>query len=119
VSTSTTLAASGTHVLSHSEWDEIERQLFVWECDPRQLADEEIPAPSAEVIQCARQWARFSRANEAPAPFRVVPNGDGGFVFEWRLHDGKSAYTMEFLADGGVEACVFVGHKLQQREKFR
>jgi len=113
----------GTHaaedpVLSGSElncrrdaWDQIiDRYLIEWARYPSRLDDEGVIPPSADIIHRACEIAIDMRDQTLAAPLRVVPNGDGGIVFERR--EGPIFQTIEIYEDGSVESAAFVDSRL-------
>ena len=101
-------------------WQEIiDKKLVEWGRDPRQLADDDLVPPSLAAVdlavQKAQAWrdARESDGEFVSSPQWVVPNGDGGIVFEWR--EGSTAAVIEILEDGSVDCAIFEDNKLVLR----
>lgn len=91
----------------------IDHQLVEWGRDSSQLEDEGIVAPTAEIIGLACRLAALYRDTGMVAPTRVVPDGEGGIVFERR--DGSAFQTIEIRADHTIEWCYFVNSRLVDR----
>ena len=71
------------------------------------------PGQPATTIQLACRLAMRLRDESQPVPLRVVPNGDGGIAFEYRV---RSVFgTIEIEDAGPAEATVFVDGKLRFR----
>lgn len=87
--------------------------LVEWGRDPTPLDDDGVKAPTGRVIRWAIEIARNLAEREAPAPTRVVPNGDGGIVFEL-THRG-SCESIEIESDGTAFHSVFFGSRLIHR----
>lgn len=98
-------------------WEErILKKLDSWEANPSCVEDDGVIAPSPRVIRLAADYARQMRDEARLPPKRVVPNGDGGIVFErWQ---GTDSETLEFLDDGTVELAAFSDCKLIARTRL-
>lgn len=62
----------------------IDEQLVEWGRNPNQFDEEDFVAPDAEVLDRACRIAMHLRDNGWPAFLRVLPDGEGGIVFEHR-----------------------------------
>jgi|GEM_PF-1577474 len=80
----------------------IDSKLIEWGRDPSLLEDDELIPPSRAAIQRAVDLAiRLRDEEKLPAPKRVVPDGDGGVVFErW---EGEISESFEISESGGIE----------------
>lgn len=94
----------------------IDGRLLAWLSDPSQLADDGIDAPERGIIRHALDIAEYLRNEGNPAPEKVVPDPNGGMVFEWR--DGGITETIYVWDDYEVEYMRFVDSRLDVREKF-
>lgn len=101
-------------------WQEIiDKKLVEWGRDPEELADDDLvpPSPAAvdSAVQKAQVWrdARESDDDFVPSPQWVVPNGDGGIVFEWR--EESTAAVIEVFDDGSADCAIFEDNKLVSR----
>lgn len=98
------------------EWDNvIDDQLTWWGINPSQLEDDGIDAPSREIIGLACRVAYAMRDGDTPPPLRVVPDGDGGIVFERK--DGPTFQTIEIAKDGSIEMFTFENSRLVSRQR--
>ncbi len=97
-----------------SSWDLIDQKLIEWECDPSQLSDEGVEPPSGETILTAIEWAKHFRKDGKPSPDSVVPDANGGIVFE-RREKGVSE-VLHVWDDGSVEYQRFHGTRLVERQ---
>jgi hypothetical protein len=95
----------------------IDYQLVEWGRNPDALADEGVEPPTLEAISAACEVAKALRDACSECPSRVVPNGNGGVVFELSRPDYFQ--TMEAKADGSVEFAVFNDCRLVSREKLQ
>lgn len=68
-------------------WDDAIDCLRLWAKDPAQLDEPEdgIVGPSARILRLAIRLALIYQSEDRPAPLRVVPNGEGGVVFEFEF----------------------------------
>ena len=101
-------------------WQEIiDKKLVEWGRDPEALADDDLVPPSHaavdSAVQKAQVWrdARESDDDFVPSPQWVVPNGDGGIVFEWR--EESTAAVVEVFDDGSSDCAIFEDNKLVSR----
>jgi len=88
-------------------------RLLAWYKDPSQLMDEDISPPTREIIYKAYHLALAMRDNRSPGPLRVVPDGEGGVVFEWQ--EGSVFETIGIEANGRMEFMSFEGSYLSTR----
>ncbi len=95
-------------------WQEIiDNKLIEWGRDLSQLEDEDIVPPTDTAIHQASQLAIACRDRAHAPPDRVVPNGDGGIVFErWQ---GLVSETLEVFEDGSIEYAKYIDCRLQSR----
>ncbi len=101
-------------------WQEIiDKKLVEWGRAPEELADDDLVPPSHaavdSAVQKAQVWrdARESDDEFVPSPQWVVPNGDGGIVFEWR--EKSTSAVIEILDDGSVDCAIFEDGRLVAR----
>ncbi len=98
-------------------WDVvIDRRLIEWGKTPGILEDDGIVPPSPRVIRLASQLVMAMREQGAPAPLRVVPNGEGGVVFEREA--GSLFQTIEIRADLSVEFASYRNARLVSRQRL-
>lgn len=107
--------APGPRTATQALWpEEIDHRLQAWEQDPDQLQDEGVEAPSREIVRLARRCARHLCERGAPAPSRVVPDGDGGIIFEWLQR--PTVESIEIADDEMIEYLRFVESCLVHRQ---
>lgn len=95
----------------------IDHKLIEWGRDPSQLEDDDLIPPTRTAIRAACEAASQLRADGRAAPNRVVPDGDGGIVFErWC---GPLSESIEFLRDGEMELVVCLNHTVVSRVVLR
>lgn len=86
------------------QWQEIlDDTLIPWGLNPQSLADDDegIEAPPRSLVSLAYQIAMNLCRAECPAPNRIIPDGDGGFVLKW--WDGKFLAAFEISPEGTLE----------------
>jgi hypothetical protein len=94
----------------------IEEKLVEWGTNPDYFADEEFDAPLPEIVSLALRHAQKYRDNDWPPPHRIVPDGDGGIVFEVR--NGSLSEKIHLWDDGEVDYICFSGAKLVERRRL-
>lgn len=105
-------ALCGTQAGAH--WNQLIRStLLQWAHDPSQVTDDGSDAPNAAVIQKAINLARrWSESDTAP-PDRIVPDPNGGIVFERK--EGSTSEVIHIWDDGDIEYLRFDGTNLVER----
>lgn len=95
-------------------WQElIDHKLIEWGRDPSQFDDEGVEPPSREIIRLAIALAEWFKAQGLPAPDSVVPDPNGGIVFERR--EGGVSEVFHVWDDGTIEYQRFHGTRLVER----
>ncbi len=95
-------------------WDQvIDHKLIAWGSDPSQLEDEGIDPPTREIIYQAIRLAQEYRDAKCPAPDSIVPDPNGGIVFERREKDVSE--VLHIWEDGTTEYLFFRGTRLVER----
>lgn len=90
--------------------------LVAWGTHPERFEDDGVDPPSPAAISNAAKVATKLRELEADPPTRIVPNGDGGIVFEsQRAHEFE---TIEIDSAGEIEARVFENSRLIERRRL-
>ena len=92
----------------------IDQHLTRWEATSLAFDDEGIEPPSWEIIRLAIHLAERCRDLGWAAPDCVVPDPNGGIVFE-RRENGLSE-VLHVWDDGTVERQLFRGTRLVERE---
>ncbi len=109
--------AEGSSQQSRAAWRTvIDTTLTKWVREPLQLDDDGLKAPSAELISLAEEFAQYCATHAVDAPLRIVPDGSGGIVFEWKL--GPHFTMVELRADGRMELMCYRNSVLQSRESI-
>ncbi|HQX48733.1 MAG TPA: hypothetical protein PLR25_02425 [Planctomycetaceae bacterium] len=99
---------------SPSIWQRIiDHTLIKWGEDPSVFADEDFEGPAPEIICNAIQTAIKCAKRKFPAPSNVVPDGDGGIVFE--LRNGNLTEKIHFWDNGEVEYFQLRGTRVVER----
>lgn len=94
----------------------IDGQLKEWQRDPSQLQDEGIEPPSPEILPLVAEIAVTLRDHGVDPPLRVVPNGEGGVVFEWR--DSPYFWSLEVEKAGSLALSIFRNSRLVSRHQL-
>lgn len=95
----------------------IDHTLIEWGRNPGQLEDEGIDPPSKETIQRAIHLAQDCKKQGLPPPDSVVPDPNGGIVFERRKK--SLSEVLHLWEDGSVEYQRFMGHRLVERRAIQ
>jgi hypothetical protein len=91
----------------------IESKLIEWG-EASEGADEDgLAPPSRTIVSVALQIASELRNAGVPIPLRMVQDGDGGIVFEWKR--GARSDKLRLDASGRIEALGFYDSKLVYR----
>lgn len=94
----------------------IDQQLQEWQRDPSQLEDEGVEPPSLEVLPLVVEVAAALRDHGVEPPLRVLPNGEGGVVFEWR--DTPYFWSLEVEQTGSLNLSIFRNSRLISRHQL-
>lgn len=102
-------------------WEAVMDRLVAWGYAPEQLADDGITPPTRRALAEAGRFVAGMRKLNAEAPvrlvaMRVVPNGNGGVVFE--VGDVHLFERIDIDEDGSVEFQQFRGCNLVNRCRF-
>jgi hypothetical protein len=92
----------------------IDEKLLDWLREPSQLEDEYIEAPNPTIIRLSLDLAEKYRDEGLPAPDTMVPDPNGGIVFE--RYEGDVSEVLHVWNDGSVEYMQFQGTKLTERQ---
>jgi hypothetical protein len=97
------------------QWEKlIDERLRKWLAEHEELCDEEFTAPSEERIGQAIDFAINLLEMNCPAPTRVVLDGHGGIVFEYR--GDRRSVSVRIEADGSIECIAFQDGSLVERQ---
>lgn len=91
----------------------IDQGLLEWLRDPSQLEDDGIDVPTATIVRLSLDLAERFREEGFPSPDRIVPDPNGGIVFERR--EGNVSEVLHVWDDGSVEYMRFHGTQLSER----
>ena len=94
----------------------IDYKLIDWSRDPSQLDDEGVEPPTPKTLQRAIKLAQEFRDAGDAAPDTVVPDPNGGIVFERRRDDVCEVFHV--WDDASVEYRRFQGTTLVQRRSL-
>jgi hypothetical protein len=96
-------------------WQRVVDKLDDWLRNPAQLEDEGIDQPTGRIVRIALDIAeQYREADVFAPPDRVIPDPNGGIVFE--TEDGALLYVVQIWDDASVEYMKFDGTHLVQRE---
>lgn len=114
---------SGEPQQERSAWqDVVDYQLLEWANHPLDLEEDGIRTPTHAAIVAACALARQMRDEGKVAPLRVVPDGDGGIVFERGVvceRLGKRySEAIEIADDGAAEYLRFADCRLVCRVSY-
>ena len=106
--------ASSESEQNRTAWLEIiDHKLIDWGLKYGEVDEDGIIWPSRQSVSSACELANGMADNGKPTPTKVVPNGDGGIVFERK--EGSFFETIEIFEDGSKEYCQFVNSNLRRR----
>jgi len=98
-------------------WQELaDNSLLEWQRDPSQLDEEGTTTPSIETIQRAIRLASDLDGRGVPAPIRIVPDVQGGIVFEFEW--GQLFESLHIQPAGNVEHRRFYRNRLVWRDQW-
>ena len=103
----------GRRVAMRDSWGKVIDKLLRWLLDTSELEDEGVEAPSIETVRNSLILAEHSRAMDFPSPDSVVPDANGGIVFERRECDVREVFHV--WDDGSVEYRRFCSSHLEER----
>ena len=91
----------------------IDQKLMEWLRDPSQLEDDGVDAPDGAIIRLSIDLAEQYRDDGRPAFDSIVPDPNGGIVFERRENDITE--VIHVWGDGTIERQLFDGSQLIER----
>lgn len=92
----------------------IDAKLAVWLRDPNKVEDEGIDAPTATIVTVSLNLAERFMAAGFPPPDGIVPDPNGGIVFERR--EDHVSEVLHVWDDGSVEYMRYHGTRLAERQ---
>ena len=92
----------------------IDAKLLQWLRDPSQLEDDGTDAPTPTIVRLSLDLAERFREEGLPAPDSIVPDPNGGIVFERR--EGDVSEVLHVWDDGLAEYMRFHGTQLAERQ---
>lgn len=98
------------------QWRRVLEQLSLWRSNPGLLADEGVEAPAIDVLSASVAVAEALRDTDVEPPDGVVPNGDAGVVFLWRV--AQRTWSIELESDGSIESYLVQEGKLVWRHSL-
>ena len=102
---------------NRASWQRIiDEKLIEWGANPEFFGNDDIESPGPDVVSLAIQIARDYRDTDQAPPDRVVPDGDGGIVFERR--SGSISENIRIGDDLTVEYVQMAGAKLMERKRI-
>lgn len=101
------------HGRLREQWQPHLETLRSWRCSPDELTDDDIEAPSQEIIELALELAQSMIQESLPSPTCVVPTVDGGIAFERRSGDWLERVEIE--TGGHVEIMQFFDSRIVDR----
>lgn len=97
-------------------WEEIIDTLSTWADDVSVLEDDGVIPPSYPIIRKALSLSHTLMARGWAAPLRVVPNAEGGVVFERKDKDFFEEIELE--QEGTAEIRIYQDFKIIIRQPF-
>lgn len=106
-------ATSDTRSRWRTDWQNLIDQLTKWLQNPELVEDEGVDPPSTTILRLAIDYAERFRDEGFPPPGKIMPDPDGGIIFE-RRHNGTRE-EFHFWDDGSIEYVLFSGGRLVER----
>lgn len=102
---------------SRIAWENIiDYKLVEWGRDPSILEEDDLIPPTGEAIDVSIEVAMQLLKNGNPPPMRVVPDRDGGVVFErW---SGPLTVSIIVSRTGSVEVLLWNGSRIVKSEQL-
>lgn len=96
------------------EWRaRVESRLDEWDKGAKTPDEDGLIPPTQQAVATARQVAVRLRDEVVPVPLRLVQDGAGGIVFEWK--HGATTDKLRLDPSGSIEAMGFCDSKLIYR----
>jgi hypothetical protein len=104
----------GDRKASANQWDSlVQSKLVRWDESAETPAEEGLLPPTRQALGAAFQVAARLCDAGVPPPTRLVQDGAGGIVFEWKY--GSAADKLHLDPSGGIEATKFCDSRLIYR----
>lgn len=101
-----TLADTREATKNREGWQRIiDKRLVEWGRNGYAFDEEGLTPPTDDVIYKACELATRYRNDGLPHALRVLPDGDGGIVFEWRF--GRQFWSLEIAPNSDPVLSVF------------
>lgn len=98
-------------------WETIvDKYLIEWGKNPSVIEEYDLAPPTGPILLRSIELARACAADGWPAPQRVLPDGDGGVIFE--RGTGAVFQSLRVDRDGRIELLTFHNSKLVARDQF-
>ena len=94
----------------------IDQSLLGWLRDPSQLEDDGVEHPTPPILRLAIDWAEKSRDNGLPPADSIVPDANGGIVFQRRVNEMSEVFYI--WDDGTLEYQRFHDTHLVERRSL-
>lgn len=92
-------------------------RLVAWSLSTESLDDGDSIPPTAVAIECAVRHARAWRDMSKPCPLDVIPDGDGGILFQINKTP-QHEFAIQMLSDGSIDMLHFRGSDLVVHKHF-
>ena len=97
----------------------IDEKLIEWGRHPEKFEDEDgYKAPTADNLVRATELVLYCRDQGVLPPLRMVPDGEGGIIFDWKSSSRPYHVVAQIHADGGMEMLLFHECKLLARNRI-
>ncbi len=94
----------------------IDGPLKTWELDPASIQEDDFEPPRLDLLPMVVEVALSLRDHGVEPPLRVVPNGEGGVVFEGRTT--PFFWSVEVEKTGLLSLSLFRNHRLVSRHQL-
>jgi hypothetical protein len=94
----------------------IDERLKAWQQSPEELDEDGLEPPSAEIFPLVEEVALVLKEQGVDPPLRIVPNGEGGVMFEWR--HPPFFWSLDVEKDGSMALSVFRNSRLVSRHQL-
>ena len=111
--------SSGSTNEARKAWQRlIDEKLIEWGRHPEQFEDEDgYKAPAADILAQATRLVAYCRDHGVRPPARMVPDGEGGIIFDWKNSDPPLHVVAQIHPDGVMEMLEFLDSNLVARKR--